>query len=87
MTVAELIKELQACNPDDIVVMSSDAEGNAHSPLASLWEGTYVPDSTWSGEVYTRSPLTKEDKEAGYTEEDLYHGDDGVNVIVLGPTN
>lgn len=86
MKVKDLIKELQSCDPEDEVVMSKDSEGNSYSPLSSIWEGIYVPDSTWHGDVYMRE-LTEEDKKAGYTNEDLYDGDDGVRATVLSPTN
>jgi len=46
MTVQELIDKLMTCKKAAIVVMSSDSEGNSHSPLASLWEGMYLADST-----------------------------------------
>ena len=52
MTVGTLIEELQELDPNSIIVMSSDAEGNSYSPLAGL-DATYlyVPDCTWSGEI------------------------------------
>lgn len=51
------VRELKAALvglPDDMeVVMSSDAEGNNYSPLCDADPGhIYIPESTWSGEVY-----------------------------------
>jgi hypothetical protein len=86
MTVGELRTLLLEASDDDVVVLSKDAEGNGHSPLASGWLGKYVPASTWSGDVYMRE-LTEEYREQGYTEEDLYDGSDGVLCFVLSPTN
>ena len=51
MTVRELIERLKTCEPDRIVVMAKDAEGNGYSPLHNLWAGRYLADSTYSGEV------------------------------------
>jgi hypothetical protein len=86
MKVRELRELLSTASDDDEVILSKDAEGNGHSPLASAWPGIYVPDCTWSGDVYLRE-LTDEDRKQGYTEEDLYNGDDGRPAIVLIPTN
>jgi hypothetical protein len=52
MTVKALITKLQAEDPNRIVIMSSDSEGNRYSPLSSVNPFRYLPDSTWSGEIY-----------------------------------
>lgn len=52
MTVRELIAKLQEYDPEAVVVMSSDREGNGHSPLDEIDASTYVPDTTWSGELW-----------------------------------
>lgn len=44
MTVAELIEKLKSLDPMTAVVMSSDAEGNAHSLLAFADELHYLPE-------------------------------------------
>ena len=84
MTVKQLINKLQKCDPDREVVMSRDAEGNGYSPLDDFWEGAYRADSTWHGEVGLEK-LTKADREAGYTDEDVM--DDGVPALILCPVN
>jgi hypothetical protein len=86
MTVRELRVLLANANDDDLVVLSKDAEGNGYSPLRGTWDAIYVPDSTYSGNVYMRE-LTTEDRVEGYTEEDLYEGDDGQPALVLTPVN
>jgi|WetSurMetagenome_2_1015567.scaffolds.fasta_scaffold513959_2 hypothetical protein len=86
MKVRELRELLAGVADDDEVVLSKDAEGNGYSPLAGGWSAIYVPDSTWSGDVYMRE-LSAEDREQGYTEEDLYDGADGQLAFVLSPTN
>jgi hypothetical protein len=53
MKVKELIEELQKLNGESEVVLQRDAEGNGYSPLCGVdGESIYVPDSTWSGQVY-----------------------------------
>ena len=39
--------------PNGEVVMQKDAEGNGYSPLSGADPAIYVPDSTYSGEVYS----------------------------------
>lgn len=83
LTVGQL-RELLADVPDDTpVILSKDAEGNGYSPLSSVNtdEGTvYVPETTWSGEVYT---LDGRDDDTY----DVYYPEDGVRVVELGPVN
>lgn len=87
MTVEQLIKLLLQCNPSDIVVMSSDAEGNSYSPVEGV-DATdrYRPDSTYSGEVGLRE-LTEYHKTVGYTEEDVIPEDEGQDCVVVYPVN
>lgn len=76
MKVSTLIFLLQECDPDALVVLSSDAEGNKYSPLCPEQgvdtESIYVAGSTYSGEVYS---CRDEDPE------------DGVAAVVLYPIN
>jgi len=81
------LKELLTNVPDDtLVVLSRDSEGNNYSPLDDFSHQTYVPDSEWSGEIYLQE-LTEEFKDIGYTDEDMYHGNNGVKAIVMWPIN
>lgn len=84
MTVAELITRLQKENPDRIVIMSKDSEGNYYSPLYGSYCGAYVPDSTWGGEVGLET-LTESDIIQGYADEDVKHG--GQPALILVPVN
>lgn len=86
MKVKELRELLVDASDDDEVVLSKDAEGNGYSPLAGGCLAIYVPETMWSGDVYMRE-LTTEGRAAGYNEEDLYGGDDGVQALVLTPKN
>ena len=83
MTVKELIVLLQEEDQDRIVVMSKDAEGNYYSPLDDMHACAYRAETTWYGEVGLEE-LTEEDKENGYTEEDVI---DGEKAIRLWPVN
>ena len=88
MTVQELINQLQQCNPNYLVVMSKDEEGNGFSPLADVVgdNNVYVPECTWSGELRLHH-LTDELRAQSYSDEDVYDGDDGVRAVVLWPIN
>lgn len=83
MKVKDLIKLLQKEDPNRLVVMSKDSEGNGFSPLADMSTESYAADSTWSGEIGLEK-LTPELEKKGYTEEDVL---DGKPALVLWPTN
>ena len=54
MKVKELIEALAALPPDAEVILQKDGEGNGYSPLSAVdGDAVYVPDSTWSGDVYS----------------------------------
>ena len=52
MKVKELIEHLEKCDPEAMVVMSKDSEGNGFSPLYENSTGRYEAESTWSGEYH-----------------------------------
>lgn len=53
MLVKELINLLQEENPESVVIIQKDSEGNGFSPLVGIdGQAIYVADSSWSGEVY-----------------------------------
>ena len=80
MNVAELMEHLKTCDPTLEVVLSCDSEGNAYSTLHA-WADDMV---FVEGEVHYKT-LTPDLQKQGYTEEDVYSGDDGVNALVLWP--
>jgi hypothetical protein len=84
MTVKELIEVLSGCEPDRLVVMAKDSEGNGYSPLSSTWCGKYRAETTWYGEVGLEQ-LDEEDIARGYTEEDVM--EDGDLALILSPLN
>lgn len=64
------------------VILSSDAEGNKHSPLASVCTAAYRADTTWSGEV----GIEPDDPHTIVQDpDDVIH--DGVRALVLYPVN
>jgi len=79
MTVKELINILQEMNPDEIVVLSGDSEGNRYSELSGLSNEYNYSDS----EIGLRT-LSEEDKKRGYSEEDIKT--DGVPCVILWPS-
>jgi len=84
MTVAELIEALKGLDPGREVVMSSDGEGNNHSPLDGFSTCGYLADTTWSGETGIEE-LTPELRAQGYSEDDMLEG--AVPAVCLWPTN
>jgi hypothetical protein len=76
MTVGELLESLAGLKPDLMVVLQEDAEGNGYSPLAGAEVGYYVPQSTWSGDVYSQEDIDNGDAEEG-----------GQDVLILWPVN
>lgn len=83
MNVRDLKKLLEDVDDNREVVLSSDAEGNGHSPLGGYWRCAYRAENTWSGEVGYEPGAELPD---GYDpEDDVIH--DGVPALVLQPTN
>lgn len=71
MKVRELIEVLQQMDPERVVVLQKDGEGNGYSPCDGVDDNAaYSPDSTWSGSV-RRQKLSAADCKAGFTKEDL----------------
>lgn len=89
-TVGELIDYLSTQPRDRLVVLSKDAEGNGHSPLAEVEETMYLAESTWAGEVYpTPEQLAELAARPGsqWDAEEDAAPEDAVRVVVLGPVN
>lgn len=78
MNIGELIKILQDYDPDRIVVLQKDSEGNGHSPLRTFYEAAY---SAQTGEVGLEE-LTEDFKDEGYTQADVVSG---VPALILIP--
>jgi hypothetical protein len=85
LTVGDLLDYLAEQPRERPVVLEKDAEGNGYSPLSSAFEGMYVAETTWSGEVWPTSEQMDEPG-SGYSEEDRAP-DEAERVVVLGPVN
>jgi hypothetical protein len=80
MKVKELINELSKLDPNWVVVLSADEEGNSYSELDGLDTNAIFANR----QVYIRE-LTGNLEEAGYGVDDQYHGKNGKNAVVLYP--
>lgn len=76
MLVKTLIEELQKCNPDDIVVLLSDEEGNGYGEL----DGISVEYAFENGEIGIR----RGDSDSETDEDDLA-SEDAKPCVVLWP--
>jgi hypothetical protein len=86
MTVQELMNRLTKCDPNDLVVMARDSEGNGYSPLGGIdTSSAYESETTWCGYIRLRE-LTHELIDAGYSEEDVASSD-AQPCVVLYPVN
>ena len=77
-TVKELIELLQGFDPDALMIMQRDPEGNGYAPLSGAEDGTWDADA---GE-YGYAELTPELESKGYYEDDMI---DGEPAVVLWP--
>ena len=85
MKVKELIAALVAADPDAEVILQKDAEGNGYSPLHVCDDNAvYVPDSTWSGDVYS---LEWSADDAGMSETEWAEIASKPRCVVLAPVN
>lgn len=61
MTIKELKKKIKNLPDDMQIIIQKDSEGNAYSPLADInSNAVYVPNSTWSGDIYCTDWTTEE---------------------------
>ena len=51
LTVENLINILQNFNPERVVIISIDSEGNGFSPLSEVTMAAYFPLHPWDGEI------------------------------------
>jgi hypothetical protein len=87
MKVKELIETLKNFDPELVVILSGDGEGNNFSPMDDISDNSiYVPDTDYSGSIYLEK-LDDELEKMGYSDEDVYHGKKGKRAIVFYPTN
>ncbi len=79
MKVSELIAILEDIDPDTLVIMSADSEGNYYNKLSEVDEVVFDKREQEIG----YSELTEELEEAGYGEEDII--EDGVPAVCFWP--
>lgn len=84
MTVKELIEQLQKEDPNRLVVISVDEEGNYFAPVEEITTAAYDAEDEYGGNVGLEK-LTPELIAEGYSDADVV--DDGVPALVLWPTN
>lgn len=78
MKIKDLIEQLQKLDPELLVVLSKDEEGNGYSELAYI-----EPNSRFSEGEVSPNILTEELDEEGWSEEDFL--DDGIPCVILWP--
>lgn len=87
MTIRELIERLSHEDPDSLVVLSKDEEGNGYLPMRAIGSNcVYIEGDGYSGEVRLHT-LTDELRRQGYTDEDVFSSDDidARRAVVLWP--
>lgn len=55
LTVKQVIRLLKSVNPDRLVVLARDSEGNGYSPMIKAEIGRYVEDNAFSGKMHSES--------------------------------
>lgn len=83
MKVKDLIEKLKEHDPEAMVALSKDAEGNGYSPLADIEAAGYSKDDHFSGLTYNK--LTPELEKMGFSEEDI--DEDAEDCVFLWPLN
>lgn len=83
-TVGDLAGWLQTQPREWRIVMSKDAAGTGHSPMAAALHAMYVPDTTFSGEIHPTNDQVDE-ADSGYDDEDRAP-EDAEPVVLLIPT-
>lgn len=86
-TVKDLIRVLQMEDPDRVVLISKDAEGNGFLPLATIYTASCrVPDDEGEGEEIKTGleRLTDDLRRQGFTSEDILQGEPAVVLVPTG---
>lgn len=84
ITVGKLRMMLEKYDPEDLVIMSSDEEGNRYLPLYQIEENAVF--NTRDDEYAGIRVLTKELEDAGFSEEDIAEKKSyNKNAIILYP--
>lgn len=84
MIVKDLIKLLEKEDPNALVVIQKDPEGNYYSPLNMIDGGFYSAYSIFNGYSCLKE-LTPEARSLGFSEEDV--DENAVSALFLVPNN
>jgi hypothetical protein len=84
MKVGELIELLQKEDPNRLVIIQKDGEGNGYSPLSDYMLMAYKAENTWSGHIGFEE-LTQDLYDQGYGEDDIITN--GEKALILVPVN
>lgn len=86
MRVIDLIDDLKKLDPNALVVISSDGEGNSYSPLCDDFGiGRYKAQTTWMGELVSEDDFNDN---PDYYDNDLdTYLSGSVPAIILYPIN
>jgi hypothetical protein len=79
LKVSDLKKIVDEADPDMLVVISCDAEGNKYSPLLRAVKLKYVPNSRHEGDVLSEEQL------AEWTKDSDEPDSEAVSALVLWP--
>ena len=52
MKVKDLVEYLERQDPEAIVIVANDSEGNTHAPLDTINNVFYVEEDEWSGKIF-----------------------------------
>ena len=81
MIVKDLIEALSKLDPELLVVLAQDEEGNGYDKLGSIDDNSVINEDN---EVHLHH-LTPELEEQGWTERDVDNGPEFTRCVVLGP--
>lgn len=84
LTVEALIDILRNFDPERVVIIAKDTEGNDFSPLSEVTTAAYLPQSSHWG-VAGLEELTGELEDLGFSGHDVAVG--GIPCIILDPIN
>ncbi len=85
LTVGSLINILEKFDPERVVIIAKDAEGNDFSPLSEITMAAYLPQTTHWGTIGLEE-LTGDLEDLGYSEDDVVQKG-GIPCIILEPVN
>jgi hypothetical protein len=82
MNVKELIELLEKEDPERLVILQGDSEGNSFLPILNIWIGAYKEYSEYDGDAKVEK-LTESMQARDHTIEDVIK--DGVPALILAP--